>query len=70
MSHSVAVTITVPADCPIQLGVLSASAIVSGLRSGAAVKGMSGEVTLDGVEPVLDALLAGKAVGRTVVRVD
>ena len=36
---SVAVTITVPADCPIQLGVLSASAIVSGLRSGAAVKG-------------------------------
>jgi hypothetical protein len=46
---SVAVTITVPADCPIQLGVLSASAIVSGLRSGAAVKGMSGEVTLDGV---------------------
>jgi Putative adhesin len=46
---SVAVTITVPADCPIQLGVLSASAIVSGLRSGAAVRGMSGDVTLDGV---------------------
>jgi acrylyl-CoA reductase (NADPH) len=28
------------------------------------------EVGLDGIEPVLDALLAGEAVGRTVVRVD
>ena len=46
---SVAVTITVPAECPIQLGVLSASAIVSGLRSGASIKGMSGDITLDGV---------------------
>src|SRR6202451_4008616 len=43
---SAAVTITVPADCPIQLGVLSASAIVCGLRSGAAVKGMSGGASL------------------------
>jgi len=46
---SAAVTITVPADCPIQLGVLSASAIVTGLHAGAAVKGMSGDITLDGV---------------------
>ena len=46
---SVAVTITVPADCPIQLGALSASAVVAGLRAGAAVKGMSGDITLDGV---------------------
>ena len=46
---SVALTITVPADCPIQLGVLSASAVVTGLRAGAAVKGMSGDITLDGV---------------------
>ena len=28
------------------------------------------EVTLEGIEPALDAVLAGKAVGRTVVRVD
>jgi Putative adhesin len=47
--NSAAVTITVPADCPIQLGVLSASAIVAGLRAGAAVKGLSGDITLDGV---------------------
>ncbi len=46
---SAAVTIIVPADCPIQLGVLSASAVVAGLRAGAAVKGMSGDITLDGV---------------------
>jgi Toastrack DUF4097 len=46
---SATVTMTVPADCPIQLGVLSASAVVSGLRSGASVKGMSGDITLDGV---------------------
>jgi DUF4097 and DUF4098 domain-containing protein YvlB len=44
-----AVTVTVPADCPIQLGVLSASAVVSGLSAGAAVKGMSGDITLEGV---------------------
>ena len=43
---SVAVTITVPADCPIQFGVLSASAIVSGLRRGRVGQGMSGDITL------------------------
>src|ERR1700722_3097323 len=52
---SAAVTITVPADCPVQLGVLSASAIVSGLCSGAAIKGMSGDITLDGVTGDVDA---------------
>jgi hypothetical protein len=44
-----AVTITVPPDCPVQLGVVSASALVSGLNSGASVKGVSGDITLDGV---------------------
>lgn len=44
-----AVTITVPADCPVQLGVVSASALLSGLTSGASVKGVSGDITLDGV---------------------
>jgi putative adhesin len=64
---SVAVTITVPADCPIQLGVLSASAVVSGLRSGAAVKGMSGEVTLDGVAGNVEAeTMSGEIAARDV----
>jgi putative adhesin len=52
---SAAVTLTVPAECPIQLGVLSASAIVSGLRSGASIKGMSGDITLDGVTGDVEA---------------
>jgi uncharacterized cupredoxin-like copper-binding protein len=46
---TVAVTVTVPAHCPIELGVLSASAVVSGLGAGASVKGMSGDITLEGV---------------------
>jgi hypothetical protein len=49
------VTISVPADCAIQLGVLSASAVVSGLGSGASVKAMSGDITLDGVTGDVDA---------------
>jgi hypothetical protein len=64
---SVAVTITVPADCPIQLGVLSASAIVSGLRSGAAVKSMSGAVTLDAVTGDVEAqTMSGEVAARDV----
>ena len=49
------ITITVPAECPIQLGVLSASAVVTGLHAGAAVKGMSGDITLDGVTGLISA---------------
>ena len=56
-----------PADCPIQLGVLSASAIVSGLRSGAAVKGMSGDVTLDGVTGNVEAeTMSGEIAARDI----
>ena len=52
---SVAITITVPADCPAQFGVLSASAVVSGLCAGASVRNMSGDITLDGVTGDVDA---------------
>ncbi|HEX4091858.1 MAG TPA: DUF4097 family beta strand repeat-containing protein [Trebonia sp.] len=66
-NDKVTVTITVPADCPIQLGVLSASAIVSGLRSGAAVKGMSGDVTLDGVAGNVEAeTMSGEIAARDI----
>jgi hypothetical protein len=64
---SAAVTVTVPADCPIQLGVLSASAIVSGLRSGAAVKGMSGDVALDCVAGNVEAeTMSGEIAARDI----
>jgi hypothetical protein len=52
---SVAITITVPADCPTQFGVLSATAVVSGLSAGASVRNLSGEITLDGVTGDVDA---------------
>ena len=62
-----AVTVTVPADCPIQLGVVSATAVVCGLSSGAAVKGVSGEITLDGVAGDVHAdTISGALEGRDV----
>lgn len=61
------VTVTVPADCPIQLGVVSAAAVVSGLSSGAAVKGVSSEITLDGVAGDVQAdTVSGALEGRDI----
>jgi Putative adhesin len=61
---SATVTITVPADCPIQLGVLSASAVVAGLHAGAAVRGMSGDITLDRVTGDVSAeTMSGEVAG-------
>lgn len=61
---SATVTITVPAGCPVQLGVLSASAVVAGLRAGAAVRGMSGDITLDGVTGDVSAeTMSGEVAG-------
>lgn len=58
MNDRASVTVTVPADCPVQLGVVSASALVSGLGAGTSVKGVSGDITLDGI--------AGEVVANTV----
>jgi hypothetical protein len=67
LRDSAAVTITVPAECPIQLGVVSASAVVCGLSSGASVKGVSGEITLDGVTGQVQAdTISGALEGRDV----
>lgn len=67
MHDTAAVTVTVPADCPIQLGVVSASAMVCGLSSGASVKGVSGEITLDGVAGEVQAdTVSGALEGRDV----
>lgn len=47
---SAVVSISVPADCPVELGVVSADAVVSGIASDrTVVKSVSGDVTLDGV---------------------
>jgi hypothetical protein len=53
--HSAAVTVTVPRACPTQLGVVSASAVMSGISAKASVKSVSGEITLDGVTGDVDA---------------
>jgi Toastrack DUF4097 len=67
LHDTVAVTVTVPADCPIQLGVVSASAVVCGLNSGASVKNVSGEITLDGVTGEVQAeTVSGALEGRDV----
>jgi hypothetical protein len=43
-------SVSLPRDCPVRLGLVSADAVVSGLRSGeAAVRSVSGDVTLDGL---------------------
>jgi hypothetical protein len=53
--HSAAITITVPKGCPTQLGVVGASAIVSGISAKTSVKSVSGNITLDGVTGTVDA---------------
>jgi hypothetical protein len=61
---SATVTITVPADCPVQLGAVSASAVVAGLHAGAAVRGMSGDITLDGITGGVSAeTMSGEVAG-------
>jgi hypothetical protein len=53
--HSAAITVTVPKDCPVQLGVVSAGAIVSGITAKTSVRSVSGNVTLDGVTGTVEA---------------
>ena len=53
--HSAAITVTVPKDCPVQLGVVNAGAIVSGIGATTSVKSVSGNVTLDGVTGTIEA---------------
>lgn len=53
--HSADVTVTVPADCPTQLGMVNASAIVSGISASISAKSVSGDITLDGVTGNVDA---------------
>ncbi|GAA4233137.1 hypothetical protein FHR32_001615 [Streptosporangium album] len=42
-------TLTVPKECPVNVGVVSASAVVAGLEGRTSVKSVSGEIVLDGV---------------------
>jgi hypothetical protein len=54
-NHSAELTVTVPRDCPAQVGVIAASAVVSGITARTSVKSVSGAITLDGVSGDFDA---------------
>ncbi|SEF82636.1 Putative adhesin [Thermomonospora echinospora] len=49
------VTVTVPPDCPVQLNLVSADAVVAGLSARTSIKSAAGDVTLDGVTGHIDA---------------
>lgn len=53
--HDVNVTVMVPRECPAQLGVVSAGAVVAGMSARTSLKSVSGDVTLDGVTGTVDA---------------
>jgi len=53
--HSADVAITVPGNCPTQVGVVNANAIVSGIAAKISAKSVSGDITLDGVIGSVDA---------------
>jgi hypothetical protein len=60
--HTAAVTVRVPRTCTSQVGVVSASAVMSGLAAKSWVKGVSGAITLDGVSGEVDANTVSGAV--------
>ncbi|MBX6382621.1 MAG: DUF4097 family beta strand repeat protein [Microbispora sp.] len=53
--RSTTLTLTVPRMCPVQAGVVSASAVVAGMEGITGVKSVSGEVVLDGVSGEVQA---------------
>jgi Putative adhesin len=53
--HSANITITVQRDCPTQLGVVNATAVVSGVSARTSLKSVSGEIMLDGLTGSVDA---------------
>lgn len=53
--HSANVTVMVQKDCPVQIGVVNATAVLAGVSARTSVKSVSGDVTLDGVTGAVDA---------------
>jgi Putative adhesin len=60
--HSAALTIRVPRKCATELGVVSATAVLSGVSAKTSVKGVSGAITLDGVAGEVDATTVSGAI--------
>jgi len=53
--HVADITVMVAKDCPAQVGVVNASAVVAGLSGATSLKSVSGDMTLDGVTGPVDA---------------
>jgi putative adhesin len=53
--HSATIAVTVPKDCPLQLAVVNASAIISGMAARTSIKSVSGGITMDAVTGNVDA---------------
>jgi hypothetical protein len=51
---SATVTVMVPRECPVQLNLVSADAVITGLTARTSIKTGSGDVTLDGVTGQID----------------
>jgi hypothetical protein len=60
--HSATVTVTVPRRCHTQVGVVSATAVMSGIGARTSVKSVSGGITLDGVTGDVEANTVSGAV--------
>ncbi|MDP9865299.1 MULTISPECIES: DUF4097 family beta strand repeat-containing protein [Streptosporangium] len=61
-------TLTVPKECPVNVGVVSASAVVAGFESRTSVKSVSGEIVLDGVSGEIHAdTVSGDMESRSLV---
>jgi hypothetical protein len=60
--HAATVTMSVPRTCRAQVGVVSATAVMSGMSTRASVKSVSGGITLDGVAGDVDANTVSGAV--------
>lgn len=52
---SATVTLTVPRECPVQLNLVSADAVITGLSARTVIRSGSGDVTLDGVTGQVEA---------------
>jgi DUF4097 and DUF4098 domain-containing protein YvlB len=53
--HFADITVTVAKDCPTQVGVVNATAVVAGLSGSTSLKSVKGDITLDGVTGPVDA---------------
>ena len=53
--HYAAISLSMPESAPLRLGVVSASAVVTGLTADTSVRSVSGDVTLDGITGDVEA---------------